>query len=360
MTGDIIVATTTDSTIQTSRQLSLMARIVKVSSMVLFFNILAQIDGHALLVFFFFLMIRRPPRSTLFPYTTLFRSLRNFAARVHADTQQALEIDVVSNSALKPMAQVLPALKRNEIQFGEVLMSSYVDMHPLLGMDSLPFIVRGFDEAARLWQLTRPVLQEFLLAQQGVRLLFAVPWPAQGLFCRRPVNSIVDLKGLRLRVQSDATKRLAELWGAQPVVLAAGDLGMVLEQGGIDAMVSSSATGVDSQAWKTMKVFLDIKAWIPKNMLCLSELAWRGFAEPERQAISRAAVLAEKEGWALAQQADELGKKVLVDNKMSVTAPSADLRRMLDLVGERFGREWVAKAGSSNMSVLMEYNKKRH
>src|SRR3712207_8402321 len=30
-----------------------------------------------LLIFFFFLMIRRPPRSTLFPYTTLFRSLRS-------------------------------------------------------------------------------------------------------------------------------------------------------------------------------------------------------------------------------------------------------------------------------------------
>src|SRR2546426_4563383 len=27
-------------------------------------------------VYFFFLMIRRPPRSTLFPYTTLFRSIR--------------------------------------------------------------------------------------------------------------------------------------------------------------------------------------------------------------------------------------------------------------------------------------------
>src|SRR5690349_24718675 len=30
---------------------------------------------HTLFLFFFFLMIRRPPRSTLFPYTTLFRSL---------------------------------------------------------------------------------------------------------------------------------------------------------------------------------------------------------------------------------------------------------------------------------------------
>src|SRR5437773_12532561 len=30
---------------------------------------------HFFLPFFFFLMIRRPPRSTLFPYTTLFRSI---------------------------------------------------------------------------------------------------------------------------------------------------------------------------------------------------------------------------------------------------------------------------------------------
>src|SRR5574343_1625028 len=30
----------------------------------------------SVVVFFFFLMIRRPPRSTLFPYTTLFRSVR--------------------------------------------------------------------------------------------------------------------------------------------------------------------------------------------------------------------------------------------------------------------------------------------
>src|SRR5215211_8469579 len=32
---------------------------------------------------FFFLMIRRPPRSTLFPYTTLFRSLRRAVGRIH-------------------------------------------------------------------------------------------------------------------------------------------------------------------------------------------------------------------------------------------------------------------------------------
>src|SRR2546430_12137045 len=50
--------------------------------------------------FFFFLMIRRPPRSTLFPYTTLFRSLN--------DDRDSLEGDAVG---LQVLFQVVPALE---------------------------------------------------------------------------------------------------------------------------------------------------------------------------------------------------------------------------------------------------------
>src|SRR5256885_10927318 len=41
------------------------------------------------LFLFFFLMIRRPPRSTLFPYTTLFRSQDGLAARRHVERLMA-------------------------------------------------------------------------------------------------------------------------------------------------------------------------------------------------------------------------------------------------------------------------------
>src|SRR6478609_11518965 len=47
--------------------------------------------------FFFFLMIRRPPRSTLFPYTTLFRSHRR-----HAERQRPAR--VLRHPALRPGA----------------------------------------------------------------------------------------------------------------------------------------------------------------------------------------------------------------------------------------------------------------
>src|SRR5258708_14126544 len=44
-----------------------------------------HIPRHPLLPFLFFLMIRRPPRSTLFPYTTLFRSVQSVAGAKSLD-----------------------------------------------------------------------------------------------------------------------------------------------------------------------------------------------------------------------------------------------------------------------------------
>src|SRR5258707_15366419 len=55
--------------------------------------------------FFFFLMIRRPPRSTLFPYTTLFRSAPE---RKLTEGQQRV-IDVLKNSAAMPFQELLKA-----------------------------------------------------------------------------------------------------------------------------------------------------------------------------------------------------------------------------------------------------------
>src|SRR5256885_9793761 len=48
--------------------------------------------GYTLFLFFFFLMIRRPPRSTLFPYTTLFRSLEPLAVSLREALAQRDEL----------------------------------------------------------------------------------------------------------------------------------------------------------------------------------------------------------------------------------------------------------------------------
>src|SRR5256885_14003020 len=58
-----------------------------------FFLVFYYLSHSFYFFFFFFLMIRRPPRSTLFPYTTLFRSLRVGAGQHVALAQrQALAV----------------------------------------------------------------------------------------------------------------------------------------------------------------------------------------------------------------------------------------------------------------------------
>src|SRR2546430_16185868 len=55
---------------------------------------------YQLILFFFFLMIRRPPRSTLFPYTTLFRSVLQFLATLHPNNLR------LKNSIEQPLNQL--------------------------------------------------------------------------------------------------------------------------------------------------------------------------------------------------------------------------------------------------------------
>src|SRR6266487_177024 len=78
-------------------------------------------------IFFFFLMIRRPPRSTLFPYTTLFRSGtgpgRYFvAARIPGDLGQALEDAVlVTVGEPPPPSRVMPRDERDTLLMADLL-----------------------------------------------------------------------------------------------------------------------------------------------------------------------------------------------------------------------------------------------
>src|SRR3712207_6935341 len=58
----------------------------------------------------FFLMIRRPPRSTLFPYTTLFRSPKDSVLDPYCKAHDLANLYVVDSSFFPSSAAVNPAL----------------------------------------------------------------------------------------------------------------------------------------------------------------------------------------------------------------------------------------------------------
>src|SRR2546429_9939308 len=76
---------------------------------------LSLLSRHILFLFFFFLMIRRPPRSTLFPYTTLFRS-----ALERRGPATARRLGAESKPARRLLAGVMPIRDRSEEHTSEL------------------------------------------------------------------------------------------------------------------------------------------------------------------------------------------------------------------------------------------------
>nr|WP_236630323.1 TRAP transporter substrate-binding protein [Thermus thermamylovorans] len=282
------------------------------------------------------------------------QNIQQFAREVEEATGGRLRITVHPGGSLFPHPQILPAVRNGQIQMGEVLMSLLANEFPIFNLDAIPFVATGYEEARRLYQAQRPEVERWL-GQRGMVLLYAVPWPPQGLYTRRPVNSAQDLRGLRFRAYNPATARMAELLGMTPVQVEAADIPQAFATGIVEAMVTSAATGVDSQAWDFTRYFYDVKAWIPKNMVVVGRRALEGLSPQDREALLQAARRAEERGWRLSQEQEERAMQTLASRGMQVVRPSPQLLADLRRVGETMVLEWQRQAGAQGVQVYRRY-----
>src|SRR5215470_3613235 len=83
------------------------------------------------------------------------------------------------------------------------------------GIDSVPFLATGYDASRKLYEGQKPYLEK-QLASEGLMLLYSVPWPPQGIYGKREIKSLDDLKGLKFRTYNAMIGRIASLVGAVP------------------------------------------------------------------------------------------------------------------------------------------------
>ncbi|WP_243028848.1 TRAP transporter substrate-binding protein [Thermus albus] len=282
------------------------------------------------------------------------QNIQQFVKEVEEATGGRLKITVHPGGSLFPHPQILPAVRNGQVQMGEVLMSLLANENPLFNLDSIPFVATSYEEARRLYQAQRPEVEKWL-AQRGVVFLYAVPWPPQGLYTKRPVNSGADLKGMRFRAYNPATARLAELLGMSPVQVEAADIPQAFATGIVEAMITSPVTGVDSQAWDFARYFYDVKAWIPKNMVVIGRRAFESLSAQDREALLQAAKRAEERGWRLSQEQEEKALQTLASRGLQVVKPSPALLADLKKVGQTMILEWQRQAGATGVKVYRQY-----
>ena len=279
-----------------------------------------------------------------------------FAKDVTDATGGKLQITVHPAASLFKAPEIKRAVATGQAQAGEVLISLHENEDPMFGIDVVPFLATSYPAAKKLWLASKPSVEK-KLASQGLMLLFAVPWGPHGIYAKKDINSLDDMKGLKWRAYNVGTSRIAELVGAQPVTIQAAELPQALATGVVNAFMTSGSTGYDSKAWESMTHFYDTQAWIPKNVTFVNKAAFDALDKPTQDAILKAAAVAEERGWKLAEEKAKLYLEQLQANKMKVLPPPPALKTGLEKVGEQLTADWFKKAGTDGEAVIAGYKK---
>ena len=279
-----------------------------------------------------------------------------FAADVDKATAGKLKITVHANAALFKAPEIKRAVQGGQAQAGEVLISNHQNEWPIFGADVLPFVADSYDDAMKLYRAQRPLLEK-KLGEQGMLLLYAVPWPPQGIYSKKALASAADLKGVKWRAYNPGTARIGELVGAQPVSIQAAEVSQAFATGVVDSMMSSGATGWDSKLHEHVKYWYDTQAWLPKNVVIANKAAVDALDAPTRAALFKAAADAETRGLAASKKANGETLDKLKAGGMQILPPPPALKADMKRIGDTILSEWLEKAGPEGKALIDAYRK---
>lgn len=281
-------------------------------------------------------------------------NIHEFAKDIAGATDGALEIKVHSAGSLFKHPEISKAVRSGQVPVGEFFLSLLANDNPAFGADSLPFLATNYDDAQKLWAAQKDVING-LLDEQGLMVLYAVPWPPQGLYTTKEINSVNDLAGLKFRTYNATLEEFANLAGAAPTQVEVPDIPQAFSTGRVEAMITSPSTGVNSKAWDFLTHYTDIQAWIPKNIVVANKRSFRRLDDATQAAVLEAAAAAETRGWEMSQEETAKQTAVLQENGITVVQPSDELMTGLREIGAQMLENWTAEAGDSGVMLLQAY-----
>ncbi len=282
------------------------------------------------------------------------KNIVEFAQEVSKSTGGKLVITPHTNGSMIKLPEIKRAVQTGQVPIGEVLISALANENAIFAFDSNPFLANSYAKQRKLWRVAKPYVEK-LLEAQGIGLLYSVPWPPQGVYAKKELQSVADLKGAKFRTYSPTTSRFAELMGAIPTTIQVPEIPQAFRTGQVDSMITSGATGVDSQAWDYLTHYHDTQAFLPQNMVIVSKAAWAKLDAATQKAVTNAAQAAEARGWKTSEAENQRYVKTMADKGIKIVTPSARLAGEFAAIGKTMSAEWAQKAGPDGEAIMKAF-----
>lgn len=285
------------------------------------------------------------------------KNIHLFAKDVRELTHGRLEITVHSAGSLYKMPQIKPAIQSGQVPIGEIILSFLANEDPVFDADAIPFLAHSYQDAMRLWDASRPAVEQ-RFAKQGIKVLYVVPWPPQDLFTKRAVHSITDLRGMKLRSFNKVTARTAELVGATPVQVEAAEMSQAFATGVAEGLMTSPSSCYNNNLYEFLKYGYDVRSSLPKDAVLVNAKMFDALDPQLQKAVRDAASRAQKRGWEMSEKETSLRIAQLREKGMQFEAPSESLNEGFRKIGDQLTADWKKAAGATGDEILHRYEAK--
>ena len=248
-----------------------------------------------------------------------------FAQTVFEETGGALKINVHPGAVLGLKGpESMRALEEGLVQMAEMPAFQQVGEEPLLGLESLPFLVEDQEELRALYDILRPKINR-IFAEHGLKIIYIVPWPNQNIYTKIPVHSLADLKGVKIRTYDKNTSELMDRLGLVPVQMPSQDVVPALASGVVNAVMTSTTTGAAQKYWEFLDyIYRTNHVWI-SNIMAVNLESWNRLDPGVREKIEAIAARLEPEFWAVSRNDDAAKLAILEAGGIMTVVPDPEL-----------------------------------
>jgi TRAP-type C4-dicarboxylate transport system substrate-binding protein len=242
------------------------------------------------------------------------------------------------------------------VPFGTALVSLSAATDPLVGAADLAGLNPDIASLRRHTAAYRPFLEKTLRERHGIELLAVYIYPAQMLFCKRPMAGLADLAGRRIRSSSPTQVDWIEALGAKAVTMPFAGLADGLRNGNAECALTGSMSGYTiGLQQQTQHLFTMPVTW-GMSIFAASGTAWAALPPDLRTLLKQELLRLEQSIWAEAERETGDGVRCLTGEqecggapgRMLAKAPGpADEQRRRAILANTVIARWLQRCGRS-------------
>lgn len=257
--------------------------------------------------------------------------------------------------------EMLRLMQLGVVPYGTALLGLTATQEPLFGAADLAGLSPDMKSARRTVAAFRPYLEKTLRERYGIELLAVYAYPAQVIFCNKPLTSLADVAGRRTRTSSPPQADLVEALGGVPVQTGFADIMANMKSGNIECAITGTMSGNTIGLHEVTTHVHSMAINWGLSVFAANAAAWNALSPEMRKVLRDEMPKLEQAIWAEAERETGEGiacntgsptcqqgqKGRMVEVKAS---PTDDARRRTIFVGTVLAR-WVHRCGPSCADV---------